>query len=834
MADENGLEMTSRSKTRPIRAKRLSNEELYELLDRSDEELLSDCDTEDEYCPDSEKSEDSSCELDDIPVSSLEIPTDSSSSIPGISNHNCLNLVDVDPAPQDNVTECRDALVPKFDIMTGLPMNHPDGIRSTEQETTSNRPTSLNVGLQPLDNNAVLSEGSSPTLTEMLPVGLLCTRLDKEQHPVKSQGCDANNVFEPDSNNMNDTPSIDQSQECCVVLPLAQTTPPANVSAPSPPSQHETNSDNVRPTARFHKRTNKELTRKRQRDPSTWKASVRKRLRQSGKDYIDSKGKRQPARTIKLKKDCTSCRFKCTLQFSEHERAKLFEDFWALDDQEKRQFYISTTQITSCQRKRTDREISRKKNSLAYFFPLNGENVRVCKTFYLSILDVSQKRIITCHATKTPSTGTPTSFKWSENSNRKVPDEIKEGIRQHIRSIPRVESHYTRKDTNKEYVSQWGMSVNGLYNEYLKQCEEKGMIAGKLHLYRHIFNTEFNIGFHFPKSDRCDRCEQFRAITEPTEEQIQNYESHRKAREETEAERNKDRKDDQAFVICFDLENVFSLPRANISSFFYKRKLSVYHMTAHCSVGGKSYGALWHEAQNGRSGNDIASAVIRLLEDVIKDYNDSPLIENIILWSDSCVPQNRNKIFSTAVKYFLNRNPQVKTITHKYCQPGHSSIQEVDNLHSRVEKACGPNEIFSPIGLLRILKRVNHLKTIQLKKEDFKDFGKIALRGLYDKVPYTKVKSLRYDQAQPSHLQYKTDFSMEWVTERVFNMPASRSKSKKVRTSLQTVIGSVKTAKPSGPLAKAKALDIKDMLKFMPEADKVYMSLLVVAEVNRK
>ncbi|RUS79063.1 hypothetical protein EGW08_013168 [Elysia chlorotica] len=77
MADENGLEMTSRSKTRPIRAKRLSNEELYELLDRSDEELLSDCDTEDEYCPDSEKSEDSSCELDDIPVSSLEIPTDS-------------------------------------------------------------------------------------------------------------------------------------------------------------------------------------------------------------------------------------------------------------------------------------------------------------------------------------------------------------------------------------------------------------------------------------------------------------------------------------------------------------------------------------------------------------------------------------------------------------------------------------------------------------------------------------------------------------------------------------------------------------------------------------
>ena len=155
-----------------------------------------------------------------------------------------------------------------------------------------------------------------------------------------------------------------------------------------------------------------------------------------------------------------------------------------------------------------------------------------------------------------------------------------------------MESHYCRRDTNKEYVAQCGLTVNALYQEYLTQCEDKGEIPGKLHLYRQIFNNEFNIAFHFPKSDRCDKCEEFRITTEPTEKQLEDYTLHRRSREETEAERNADRCNKDAFVVCFDLENVFSLPRANISSFFYKRKLNVYHMTAHCSVDRKAYGAL--------------------------------------------------------------------------------------------------------------------------------------------------------------------------------------------------------------------------------------------------
>ena len=53
-------------------------------------------------------------------------------------------------------------------------------------------------------------------------------------------------------------------------------------------------------------------------------------------------------------------------------------------------------------------------------------------------------------------------------------------MRMYIKSIPRVESHYARADTNKEYVCQWGLSVTALYRKYVELCETKRKMPGKL------------------------------------------------------------------------------------------------------------------------------------------------------------------------------------------------------------------------------------------------------------------------------------------------------------------------------------------------------------------
>jgi hypothetical protein len=52
------------------------------------------------------------------------------------------------------------------------------------------------------------------------------------------------------------------------------------------------------------------------------------------------------------------------------------------------------------------------------------------------------------------------------------------------------------------------------------------------------------------------------------------FENHVNDKTKTKAERDLDRQSD-SIVLCFDLENVIPCPRAEVSNFFYKRKIKV-------------------------------------------------------------------------------------------------------------------------------------------------------------------------------------------------------------------------------------------------------------------
>ena len=114
-------------------------------------------------------------------------------------------------------------------------------------------------------------------------------------------------------------------------------------------------------------------------------------------------------------------------------------------------------------------------------------------------------------------------------------------------------------------------------------------------------------------------------------------------------ERENDKKIDVP-VLIFDLQND-NVPRAEISSFYYRRKLNVYNLTDYFSTTKSVYCILWNELQSGRSGNDIASAFTKMLETVVSENQ----FTDLITWSDSCVPQNRNSLISNAVLHFLKR-----------------------------------------------------------------------------------------------------------------------------------------------------------------------------------
>jgi hypothetical protein len=90
---------------------------------------------------------------------------------------------------------------------------------------------------------------------------------------------------------------------------------------------------------------------------------------------------------------------------------------------------------------------------------------------------------------------------------------------------------------------------------------------------------------------------------------------------------------------------------------------------------------MWTENEAGRGSNEIASALWLKLND--EDRKGS--VNRIVLFSDTCAGQNRNKTMSTMLMLFLKQCTNVSIIEQKYFESGHSQM-ECDSVHSTIEQ----------------------------------------------------------------------------------------------------------------------------------------------------
>ena len=94
--------------------------------------------------------------------------------------------------------------------------------------------------------------------------------------------------------------------------------------------------------------------------------------------------------------------------------------------------------------------------------------------------------------------------------------------------------------------------------------------------------TVFNIALKCPKSHRCEEREAFKMNQNCTHDEISKHSQHVQSKISTKQQQDSDQQiSNGVTVICIELENVLSLPRADVSSFFYQRKLNVYNITVH-------------------------------------------------------------------------------------------------------------------------------------------------------------------------------------------------------------------------------------------------------------
>lgn len=566
-------------------------------------------------------------------------------------------------------------------------------------------------------------------------------------------------------------------------------------------------------------------SRKRHRNPTTWKCNIRKAAHESGKEYISVRNKIVPAKRMKTTKDCqTKCVYNCQKLISENERQNIFQRYYTLNEHGKKMFLLATTKRFNVERRRKNKvnENSRRKQSFSYYFEIGSQQIQVCKKYYLGTLSISQTPVYTVHLKKDAINIPDVPFQ-GKHTKFKIPEEDLTLIRTHIVSFPHVESHYCRVNTKRKYLDS-SLNIKKMYNLYTELCTSSGKNPVKESFYRNIFCNEYNLYFHVPRKDRCDLCEEVKMQTQNnllTEEKKLIYDKHLQDKVACREEKKKDRETGATFLV-FDLQNVLSCPHAEISNFYYKSKLNVYNLTAVLSSTKQVYCSLWHEGLMGRTGNDLASALIKILEAV---FLDNPELVTLVLWSDSCVPQNRNSLMSAAISIFINEHPNITSIIMKFSTPGHSCVQEIDSVHSCIERVLKKMEYYSPLSLLRILLKVNTkkpYKIIQLKEVDFKDYKASASLYNYKSVPFSQVVALKFTQSQ-FEVKYKINHAMEnW--EKVSIRDSRPTRSDAARTSTKIRLPSRLSYNKSIPENKIQA--IKSMFKWMPEVDQAYYTAI--------
>lgn len=327
---------------------------------------------------------------------------------------------------------------------------------------------------------------------------------------------------------------------------------------------------------------------KRTRNVEKWRKVKAKMLRNTGKSYTGRTGKTVASR--QMGPPCkNTCVQSCSKKLTEEYRVQLFTNYWAMGSlQRQRDFLSGCVEKLALKYRRITAHKPRKPNCAFYLRDNNTNKIRVCKSFLINTLGITERAIRTVITATLSGTGiSPLQDQRGKHGNRKkIDEEILVSVRNHINSIPRVDSHYLRKDTTRQFIDG-GLTIAEMHRHYSAERSAMKMPPANYDTYARIFNTEFNIGFFLPKKDQCDQCETYKNSPNDEKEKLEDaYLLHQEEKElsrlekETDKERNKR---GEIRLAVYDLQAVLPVPMGQTSAFYYKSRLNCFNFTVSIS-----------------------------------------------------------------------------------------------------------------------------------------------------------------------------------------------------------------------------------------------------------
>jgi hypothetical protein len=420
--------------------------------------------------------------------------------------------------------------------------------------------------------------------------------------------------------------------------------------------------------------------RKRLKDVMRWKKNKAKLLRQHGKEYVrvhEGKEETVPAKEPFL--DCSlcrdTCRRKCTDKINDSERQKIFDSYYNISDEDLKNAYLFG--CISPVAPKTLRANASKHHAMSFCYSITVDSCKkyVCKTAFAKLHVITNSKIDFVTKQIADGLSAPRPSRKGRHTNRptKIGVDRLQEVEKHIRKFPAEPSHYSRKrNPNRLYLSST-LSVSEMHRLYTIDCEEEGSPPVSINMYRHIFNTRFNLGFGNPKSDTCSVCD----VGHDDDHDVRQKQAYAAQK----VDKNAARTSSDTVYCTFDLQKTLPLPKLSTSVAFYLRQVWLYNLGVHALREDKeqAYFHIWTEDEGHRGCEEILSGVLAFLEkaNIKKD-------DKLIFWTDSCTGQNKN-FFAVCCWQYLIATNRVKCIDQKFPECGHSYLDS-DRDFAHVEK----------------------------------------------------------------------------------------------------------------------------------------------------
>ncbi|XP_039296260.1 uncharacterized protein LOC120354091 [Nilaparvata lugens] len=477
--------------------------------------------------------------------------------------------------------------------------------------------------------------------------------------------------------------------------------------------------------------------------PESWEKNIAKKARMRGEKYVGYKRDknkivtRMPDREERtmgpkcISEKCSKINDRHCGIFTKQDRQIIFEHFWRDLNWKEKEVFVSSL-VDQLPAKRTSVEpgaSSRRSNSYIYYLKIQDEKKIVCKKMFLNTLGINEwmahnwikrtKGKMSIEGLEKSNDESTRLTKRSKRNNKKKSQENSgndEYLQEFFEVLPKLPSHYCRKQTTKLYLEPIFFSKKQLYEFYVSKCAEDGITPVSLTKFFVIFESH-NLSLFQPRKDRCDTCcgYEVRNITE--EEWMKHVAKKDRARKEKEDDKERAIKE-ECYVLTMDLEAVKLSPLTKAEAFYYKTKLCCHNFTVYNIASHHCCNYWWNETQADLQASTFASCLI--------DYLENHCLERkipIVIYSDGCTYQNRNSIMANALLHFaIKHNIDVE---QKYLVKGHTNM-ECDSVHACIERKLKNRDVHVPADYVTATKEAREkpfpYEVKYLTHDFFKDY----------------------------------------------------------------------------------------------------------------